>query len=92
MLMPEADNSFRATADDLRPLREQGCERICTSPPKDKCLRLLLKKLDKRMFVCDVREELDALHVHVQAAMQLRLRREELSLHTTLPSVGGARP
>jgi hypothetical protein len=40
-------------------------------------VRLLLKNLGKRMPETEIREELEALHVQVQAVMQLRSRRRD---------------
>jgi hypothetical protein len=40
-------------------------------------VRLLLKELDKRMPEAEIREELEALHINVQAVMQLRSRRRD---------------
>jgi hypothetical protein len=40
-------------------------------------VRLLLKNLGKRMPETEIREKLEALHVQVQAVMQLRSRRRD---------------
>jgi hypothetical protein len=37
-------------------------------------VRLLLKNLGKRMHQAEIREELEALHIYVQAVMQLLLK------------------
>jgi hypothetical protein len=40
-------------------------------------VRQLLKNLGKRMLETEIREELEALHIQVQAVMQLRSRRRD---------------
>jgi hypothetical protein len=40
-------------------------------------VRLLLKKFGKRMPEAEIREELEALHINVQAVMQLRSKRRD---------------
>jgi hypothetical protein len=42
------------------------------SLPEHRCVRLLLKNLGKRMPEAEIREELEALHINVQAVMQPR--------------------
>jgi hypothetical protein len=43
----------------------------------DRCVRLLLKNLGKRMSDAEIKEELEALRISVQAVLQLRSNRRE---------------
>ena len=45
--------------------------------PEDRCFWLLVKNLGRGMPECVFREELEALDIHVQAAMQLRSGRRD---------------
>ena len=45
--------------------------------PEDRCVRLLVKNLGRGMPESVVREELEALDIHVQAVMQLRSGRRD---------------
>ena len=45
--------------------------------PEDRCVRLLVKNLGRGTPESVVREELEALNIHVQAFMQLRSRRHD---------------
>jgi hypothetical protein len=45
----------------------------------------LLKKLGKRMPETEIREELEALHIQVQAVMQLRSQRREQDAEKDCP-------
>jgi hypothetical protein len=45
------------------------------SLPEDRCVHLLSKNLGKRMPEAEMKEELEALHVSVQAVLQLRSKR-----------------
>jgi hypothetical protein len=76
MLVPETADGFRATIGALWP-HDEG-ERVIFhtfSLPEDRCVRLLLKNLGKRMPKAEIREELGALHISVQAVMQFRSKR-----------------
>jgi hypothetical protein len=78
MLVPETADGFRATLGALRSLGEvKGVSFHTFSLPEDRCVRLLLKSLRKRMPEAEIKEELEALHVSVQAVMQLRLKRRD---------------
>jgi hypothetical protein len=72
-LVPETAEGFRATVGALRSLGEvKGVSFHTFSLPEDRCVRLPLKNLGKRMHEAEIKEELEALHVNVQAIMQLR--------------------
>jgi hypothetical protein len=72
MLVPETTDGFRATIGALRSLGEgEGVSFHTFSLPQDRCVRLL-KNLGKRMPEAEIKGELEALHIHVQAVMQLR--------------------
>ena len=45
--------------------------------PEDRCVQLLVKNLGRGMPESVVREELEALDIHVQAVMQLRSGRRD---------------
>jgi hypothetical protein len=73
MLVPETADGFRATIGALQSLREdKGVSFHTSSLPEDRCVRLLLKNLGKRMPEAEIEEELEALSISVQAVMQLR--------------------
>jgi hypothetical protein len=48
-----------------------------TSLPEDRCVRLLVKNLGKRMPESVVREELESLNISVQGVMRLRFGRRD---------------
>jgi hypothetical protein len=78
MLMPETADGFRATISALRSLGEdKGVSFHTFSLPEDRCVRLLLKNLGKRLPDAEIKEELEALHISVQAVMQLRSKRRD---------------
>jgi hypothetical protein len=92
MLVPETADGFRATIGVLRSLdANQGVSFHTFSLPEDRCVRLLLKSLGKPMPEAEIREELEALRINVQAVMQLRSKRRDQET-VTLHCVGGARP
>lgn len=68
MLVSEAADGFRATI---------GVLSFHTFPlSEDRCVRLLLKDLGKRMPESDIREELLSMHIKLQnVMMQLQSRR-----------------
>jgi hypothetical protein len=95
MLVPETADAFRSTISALRSLGEgQGVSFHTFSLPEDRCLRLLLKNLGKFMPETEIREELEALHIQVQAVMQLRSRRrdQDAENHISHHRVRSARP
>jgi hypothetical protein len=76
--VPETADGFRATIRVLRSLGEsEGVSCHTFSLPEDRCLRLLLKSLGKRIPETEIREELEALHIQVQAVMQFRSRQRD---------------
>jgi hypothetical protein len=76
MLVPETADGFRATIGALPSLDEnEGVSFHTFSLPEDRCVGLLLKKIGKRMPEAEIREELEALQINVQAVMQLRSKR-----------------
>jgi hypothetical protein len=78
MLVPETDDGFRATIGALRSLdAAEGVSFHTFSLPEDRCVRLLLKNVGKRMPEDEIREELEALRINVQAVMQLRSKRRD---------------
>jgi hypothetical protein len=76
MLVPETPDGFQDTIGALRSL-EVGNDMSfhSFSRPEDRCVCLLLKNLGKRMPEAEIREELEALCINVQAIMQLRSKR-----------------
>jgi hypothetical protein len=73
MLMRETAVGFRTTVGALRCLDgSEGVSFRTFSLPEDRCVRLLLKNSGERMPEADIREELEAMEIHVQAVMQLR--------------------
>jgi hypothetical protein len=98
MLVPENADDFCDTVGALQSLGDSEGVSFHISLPEDRCVRLLLNNLGIRMTEADFREEVEALHIHVQAPVQLRLRRRDLDaekdhpLTTTFHSVGVARP
>jgi hypothetical protein len=78
MLWPETADGFRATIGALRSLDvSEGVSFHTFSLPEDRCVRMLLKNVGKRMPEAEIREELEALHINVQAVMQLRSKRRD---------------
>jgi hypothetical protein len=78
MLVPETADGFRATTGALRSLGEgKGVSFHTFSLPEDRCVRLLLKNLGKRMPEAEIKEVLEVLHVSVHAVMQLRSNRRD---------------
>jgi hypothetical protein len=75
MLVHETADVFRATVSALRSLGEgDGVSFYTFSLPEDRCVRLLLKNLGKRMPEAEIKGEVKALRIYVQAVMQLRSR------------------
>jgi hypothetical protein len=78
MLVPETEDGFRAIIGNLRSHGEdKGVSFQTFSLPDDRCVRLLLKNVGKRMPVSEIKEELEALSISVQAVMQLRSNRRD---------------
>jgi hypothetical protein len=72
MLLPESADGFRFTIGALRSLDEsEGVSLNNFSLSDYRCLRLQLKNLGKRMPVTEIREDLAALQINMQAVMQL---------------------
>jgi hypothetical protein len=78
MVVPSTGNGFRATVCALRSL--DGGEGVIFHTftlPEDRCVRLLVKNLGRGMPESVVREELEAMDIHVQGLMQLRFGRRD---------------
>jgi hypothetical protein len=75
MLVLETAEGFRAIIGALRYLVEgEGVSFHTFSLPEDRCVRLLLKNLGKSIPEAEIKGELEALRILVQAVMQLRSR------------------
>jgi hypothetical protein len=86
MLVPETADGFRATISALRSLGgDDGVSFHTFSLSEDRCVRLLLKNLGKRMPEAESNGELEALRIHVQAVMQLRSRRRDQDIEKDRP-------
>ena len=73
MVVPSTANGLRAVVSALRSLDGgEGVSFQIFTLPEDQCVRLLVKNLGRGMPESVVREELEALDIHVQAVMQLR--------------------
>jgi hypothetical protein len=78
MLVPRTADGFRATIGALRSLEESNKVSFHTfSLPEDRCVRLLLKILGKRMPEDEIKDVLEALHINVQVVMHLRSKRRD---------------
>ena len=78
MVVPSTANGFRAVVSALRSLDGgEGVSFHTFTLPEDRCARLLVKNLGRGMPESVVREELEALVIHVQAVMQLRSGRRD---------------
>jgi hypothetical protein len=72
MVVPSTADGFRATVTALRSLEwGEGVSFHTFTLPEDRSARLLVKKLGRGMPESVVREELEALDIHVQGVMQL---------------------
>jgi hypothetical protein len=70
MLVPETADGFRVTIGALKSLGEgEGMSFHTFSLPEDRCVRLLLKNLGKRMPDHEIMEEMEAMGIQVQAIM-----------------------
>jgi hypothetical protein len=73
MVIPSTADGFRSAVSALRSLDStEGVSFHTFSLPEDRCVRLLVKNLGKRMPESVVREELEALDIRVQGVAQLR--------------------
>jgi hypothetical protein len=78
MLVPETADGFRASIGALRSLGEgKGLSLHTFCLPEDRCARLLLKNVSKRMPEAEIKEKLEDLRISVQAVMQLRSNRRD---------------
>jgi hypothetical protein len=77
VLVSETANGFRATIGARPSLGEGKGLSFHTSLAEDGCIRLKLKKLGKRMPEAEIKKELEALHINVQALMLLRWKRRD---------------
>jgi hypothetical protein len=69
MVFPSTADSFRATVSILRFLDgRKGVSFHTPSLPDDRCMRLLVNNLGKRMPGSIVREELESLNIQVQGS------------------------
>jgi hypothetical protein len=77
ILVPETADGYRVAIGALRSLDvSEGVSFHTFSLPEDRCVRLL-KNLGKRLSEAEIREELEALHINVQAVMQLRSKQRD---------------
>ena len=73
MIVPGTGDGFRSTVSALRSIDEsKGVIFHTFSLPEDRCVRLLIKNLGRRMPESIFREELEALGIRVQGVMKLR--------------------
>jgi hypothetical protein len=78
MVVPSTADGFRTTVSALRSLEgKEGVSFHTFSLPEDRCVRLLVKNLGRRMPEGVVREELENQRTSVQGALQLRSGRRE---------------
>jgi hypothetical protein len=71
--LPEIAHGFQATIDALQSIDgREGLSFHTFSFPENRCVRLVLKNFGQSMIEAEVREELEALHLNVQAVMQVR--------------------
>jgi hypothetical protein len=76
MLLSETADGFRATIGALQSLGEDKGVSFDTSfLQEDRCMRVFFKNLGKSMPEAEIKEKLEALHVSVQAVMQLSSNR-----------------
>jgi hypothetical protein len=76
MVIPSNADGYRAAVSALRSLdSKEGVSFHTYSLPEDRCVRLLVKNIGKRMPESVVREELEALDLRVQGVTLLRYGR-----------------
>jgi hypothetical protein len=77
-VVPSTGDGFKATVSALRSL--DGGEGVSFHTfvlPEERCARLLVKNLGRATPESVVREELEALDIHLQGVMQLRSGRRD---------------
>jgi hypothetical protein len=77
MVVPATTDGFRAAGSALRYFEGKEGMTFHTSLPEDRCVRLLVKNLMRRMPESAVREESESLGIQVQGVMQLRSGRRD---------------
>ena len=78
MVVPSTADGFRAAVTALRSLDgKEGVSFHTFTLPEDRCVRLLVKNLGRRMPESVVREELESLNIRVQGVTQLRSGRRD---------------
>ena len=78
IVVPQTADDFRAAVSALKSLdMSKGVSFHTFSFPEDRCARLLIKNLCRRMPKDVVRKELEALGICVQGVMQLRSGRRD---------------
>ena len=78
VVAPATFDGFRGVVSALRPLDgESGVTFHTYSVPEDRCVRLLIKNLGRRMPESVLLEELKSLDIHVQGVMQLQSGRRD---------------
>ena len=78
VVVPATADGFRGAVSALRSLNvESGVTFHTYSLPEDRCVRLLIKNLGRRMPESVVLEELRSLDIHTQGVMQLRSGRRD---------------
>ena len=78
VVVPATADGFRAAVSALRSLDGKGGVSFHTySLPEDRCVRLVVKNLGKRMPESAVQEELRSMDIRVQGVMQLRSGRRD---------------
>jgi hypothetical protein len=86
MLVPRTAGGFRATVSALRSLDgSKGVSFHTFSLPDDRCVRLLVKNLERHMTKDVVREELENLGICLQRVLQLRSGRRDQEVAKSRP-------
>jgi hypothetical protein len=86
MVVPSTANGFRAVVIALRSLDGgEGVSFHTFTFPEDGCVWLLVKTLGRGMPESVIREELEALNIHVQGVMRLRSGRRDQDPTKDLP-------
>jgi hypothetical protein len=87
MVVPATVDGFMATVSALRSLDgSKGVNFHIFSIPEDRCVRLLVKNLCKKMPESVVRKELETLNIRVKGVMQLPSGRRDQDPHQQSPS------
>jgi hypothetical protein len=87
IVVPETADDLRAAITALRYLDVSKGVSFHTSLPKERCMRLLIKNVGKRMPETVVREELEVVGICVHGILQLRS-----GAGTTTPKSTALRP